>query len=418
MESKAGTFLALEGCRALDLTDEIGFLCGKILGDLGAEVIKVEAPGGDRSRDIGPFYKDEPHREKSLHWFAYNANKKGITLNVKAGDGRKIFQKLVKSADFVIESHPPGYMESLGLGYPALKEINPGLIMTAITPFGQEGPYRDYTGSDIAAMALGGSVYINGEPDREPLNYSFPLAYPFAGSEAAVGTMVAYAHRVLTGEGQYVDVSVQQTIISTLHNAFQWWDLARVNQTRTGTRYKIWAGEPSYASRGVWPCKDGHFVFIILAGAVGAKFNRALVEWMASEGLDVSSLKEIEWEKIERTAVPGDFDDLLYRFFLTHTKEELLEGMRTRGLMGFPVCNVKDIFEDPQLRARDFWQELEHPELGAAIFYPGAFSRATGSPPDVRTRPPLIGEHNEEIYERELGLSRRELTMLKSAGVI
>ena len=413
-----GKALALEGCRALDLTDEIGFLCGKILADLGAEVIKIEAPGGDKSRDIGPFYKDEPHREKSLYWFAYNANKKAITLNLETGDGRKIFQKLAKHADFVIESFPPGRMETLGLGYETLRRDNPALIMTAITPFGQEGPYKDFLGSDMIAMALGGSMYINGEPDREPLNYSFPLAYPFAGSEGAVGTMVAYAQRQLTGRGQYVDVSMHQTIISTLHNAFQYWDIAGVNQKRTGTRYKLWAGEPNYSSRGIWPCKDGHYVFIIIASVVGAKFNRALVDWMESEGFDVSPLTGIEWETIDRTAIPRYFDDLLYQFFLSRTKAELLEGMRNRGLMGFPVCDVKDIFEDPQLKDRDFWQKLEHPELDTALYYPGPFSLATASPPSVRTRPPVIGEHNEEIYQTELGMSKSELGKLKSAGVI
>ncbi len=418
MEGKKGAFLALDRCRALDLTNEIGFLCGKILADLGVEVIKVEKPGGDPSRDIGPFYKDEPHREKSLYWFAYNANKKAITLNLETADGKTIFKKLVRTADFLIESFTPGYMESIDLGYDLLKEINPGLIMTAITPFGQNGPYRDFEGSDMVVMALGGSMYINGEPDREPLNYSFPLAYPFAGSEAAIGTMVAYSYRLVSGKGQYVDVSTHQTIISTLHNAFQWWDLARLNQKRTGARYKIWAGEPNYASRGVWPCKDGHFVFIIIAGAVGAKFNSTLVEWMEEEGFDVRLLKDIQWETVDRASVPMVYDDLLYEFILSHTKAELLEGMRKRGIMGFPVCNVKDIFEDRQLTSRGFWKGLEHPELDAVIFYPGPFCKATVSPPNVRIRPPLIGEHNETIYGNELGFSKTELGLLKSSGVI
>jgi crotonobetainyl-CoA:carnitine CoA-transferase CaiB-like acyl-CoA transferase len=290
--------------------------------------------------------------------------------------------------------------------------------MTSITPFGQEGPYRDYKGTDLIAMALGGIMYINGEPEREPLRFSFPLAYPFVGAEAAVATMIAYYHQRLTGEGQYVDVSMQQTTVSTLNNAFQLWDIAKMNQKRTGTRYKMWAGEPSYASRGVWPCKDGFMVFLTLAGLVGAKFNSAMVDWMEQEGIDISSLKGIQWEKIERVAIPRIFEELLGKFFLTHARAELMEGFLERGIIGFPVFNAKDIYEDPQLKARDFWKGLDHPELGVTIFYPGGFSMASETPPSVGMRSPRIGEHNCEIYGKGLGFSKTELCMLKASGVI
>ena len=173
--------------RALDLTDEKGLICGKVLADMGADVIKVEKPGGDPARRIGPFYHDDPDPEKSRSWFAFNANKRGITLDIETADGKEIFNRLVKTADLVIESFDPGYMESLGLGYPDLEKINPLIILVSITPFGQSGPYVDqgYKVNDMIAWALGGTLYITGDPDRPPNQVTFPQAYLHGGMEGA-----------------------------------------------------------------------------------------------------------------------------------------------------------------------------------------------------------------------------------------
>jgi crotonobetainyl-CoA:carnitine CoA-transferase CaiB-like acyl-CoA transferase len=197
----------LEDCRVLDLSNELGFLCGKILGDLGADVIKVEPPGGDPSRNIGPFYKDIPHPEKSLYWFAYNNNKRGITLNIETNDGRELFKRLIKTADIVVESFAPGYMDGLGLGYSVLSQMtDEKIIMTSITPFGQDGPYRNYKASDIGIMAMSGSMYLLGDPDRPPVRTSIPVSYMWTGAYAALGTLMAFFHRQMTGKGQLVDV--------------------------------------------------------------------------------------------------------------------------------------------------------------------------------------------------------------------
>lgn len=158
MVKKAKVEGMLSPYRVLDLTDEKGLLCGKLLGDLGADVIKIEPPGGDTSRNVGPFYKDIPDPERSLFWFAFNTSKRGITLDIETADGQDVFKRLVTSADFVIESFPPGHMDRLGLGYPALNEINPGVIMVSISPFGQTGPYKDYKSPDIVACAMGGQM--------------------------------------------------------------------------------------------------------------------------------------------------------------------------------------------------------------------------------------------------------------------
>ena len=222
-------------CRALDLTDEIGFLSGKILADLGVDVIKVEKPGGDAGRRIGPFWKDIPDPEKSLYWFAYNGNKRGITLNIETGDGRQILGELVKKADFVLESFPPGYMSRKKLGWRSLRKINERTILVSITPFGQKGPYKNFAASDMIAMAMSGMLYLTGDADRPPLNISLPQSYLLAGADGAVGAMLAYYHRERTGKGQHVDVSLQQSSGWFLANAVPTWELAGTNLRRAGS---------------------------------------------------------------------------------------------------------------------------------------------------------------------------------------
>ena len=191
--------------RVLDLTDERGFFGGKLLGDLGADVIKIEKPGGDPARRFGPFFHDIPDPEKSLYWVGLNTNKRGITLNLETTDGQAIFKKLVKTADILIESFDPGYMDGLGLGYEELRAINTRLIMAATTGFGQSGPYRDYKAPSIVVWALSGQAYITGDADRPPLSPSYPIPYFFGAMQAAIGTLIALYHRAVTGYGQYVD---------------------------------------------------------------------------------------------------------------------------------------------------------------------------------------------------------------------
>ena len=208
METEA----VLSPYKVLDLTDEKGLFCGKILADLGAEVIKVEKPGGNSARNKGPFYHDIADPEKSLFWFALNAGKKSITLDIESIDGKELFKRLVMTTDFVLESFPPGYMKELGLDYSTLSRINPGIIMTSISPFGQTGPYSGFKGADIICSAMGGQIYITGEPDDTPIQIGVPQAYLHAGADATIGSLFALWHRERTGEGQLVDFSVQESV--------------------------------------------------------------------------------------------------------------------------------------------------------------------------------------------------------------
>lgn len=415
-EQKEG---ALSPYRALDLTDEKGFLCGKILGDLGADVIKVEEPGGEPSRRIGPFYKDIPDPEKSLYWFAYNSNKRGITLDIETVDGREIFKKLIKMADFVIESFPPGYMEELGLGYSTLSEINPGIIMTSISHFGQAGPYKDYKSCDIVDMAMSGYMYVCGDPDRPPVRISFPQAYLHAGVEAAAGTMIAFYYRQLTGEGQWVDVAIRDSVIRTMMDVLPHWEHLQVMIRRMGN--KEIGGGGRIIRQQTWGCKEGLVTFVVNGGLVGVPVNRALVQWMDEEGMADDFLKNFDWENLNMDTVAQEVMDQITerfnRFFMAHTSMELYEGAKERRVTLYPVTSPKDIAENAHLAARASWEQVEHPELNASLTYPGAFVKLTQTPCNIRRRAPLIGEHNEGVYG-ELGISKEELITLKQGNII
>lgn len=405
--------------RALDLTDWQGFLCGRILGDFGADVIKIEKPGGEPGRNIGPFFHDIPDPQKSLYWFAFNANKRGITLDIETSDGREIFKMLVKTADFVIESFPPSYLDNLGLGYSVLSENNPSLIMTSISPFGQSGPYRDYKASDLVAMAMSGFMYLTGDPDRSPVGISFPQAYLCAASQAALGTMVAHYHREITGEGQWVDISLQASLLPFTQNAPLSWDIDRINLQRVGPRRAL-SGMSAH-QRLIWPCRGGYVAFGIYGGKLGAPSNRELVKWMDSEGLAPDFLKQIEWDAFDVTKVSQEefnqLEETIGVFFRKHNRAELYEEALKRDMMLYPVATSQDIYEDPQLGARDFWTAVDHGELGT-ITYPETFVKLSATPCSIRRRAPLIGEHNQAIYEQELGFAKERLVMLKQAGII
>ncbi|MFC1966969.1 CaiB/BaiF CoA transferase family protein, partial [Chloroflexota bacterium] len=402
--------------RVLDLTDEKGLLCGKMLGDLGADVIKVERPSGDPARNIGPFYHDKPDPEKSLFWFAFNTSKRGITLDIETPDGHDIFKKLVKSTDFVIESFPPGYMDKLGLGYSALEKINPGIIMISITPFGQTGPYKDYKTSDIVAWAMGGQMYSWGDLDRPPIRISHHShAYLHAAGEAAVGAMMALYYRKMTGEGQQVDVSIQESVTQVAYLVTASWDMMKVIMRQIGQAKAIAARMTR-----IWPCKDGNVVCFYHGDSMAKRRNLPIVNWMESEGMADNFIKEFNWDAYDTTTATQDVVDRLEdptrKFFMSHTKAELFEGALKHRAMLYPVSTSKDILENTQLAARGFWVDVEHPELGTTITYPGAFAHSSEAPPKISRRAPLIGEHNQEIFN-ELSLSNGKLGNLKEADI-
>ncbi|MDP2951793.1 MAG: CoA transferase, partial [Chloroflexota bacterium] len=324
--------------RVLDLTDNNGFLCGRILGDLGADVIKVEPPRGDLTRSTAPFYHDIPDREKSLYWFAYNANKRGITLDITTEDGKELFKKLVKTSHFVIESHPPEYMDGLGLGYAELSKVNPRIVMVSITPFGQDGPYKDFKGTDLIAEALGGYMYICGDPDRAPLRVSFPQAFLFAGVEGAVGALMAHYYGEATGEGQHVDVSAQQSVVLCMLEAHMFWDYSKIILKREGP---LRLRPTGLRWRQVWRCKDGHVAFLLTSGPTWAAHDQRLTKLIDSEGLAPDFFKKIDWATWDFDKVSQEEYDRVTKpmqdFFLAHTKKEIYDIAVNHDLVVLPL---------------------------------------------------------------------------------
>ena len=415
MDASDENRLALGPYRVLDLTDEKGMLCGRILGDLGADVIKVEKPGGDEARNIGPFYQDVAHPERSLHWFAYNANKRGITLNLQVEEGREIFQKLVKTSHFVIESFAPGYLEELGLSYSILSQTNPAIIMVSITPFGQSGPNKDYKSSDIVAMAMGGLMYTTGDSDRPPVRVSVEQAYLHAGAQAAVGALIAHWYREMEGKGQQVDISMQESVIPSIPETLPYWQFAQYKLVRSGSyifRGQAW-------QRVSWPCKDGQIGMRILTGVYASAIT-PLIEWMDEEGM-VGNLKDINWKEMDVSKITQEeydsWEKQFINFFLTHTKEELYQEAVKRHIHLLPAYTPDELVKEKQLNSRDYWTEVAHPELGVSITYPGPFARLSLTPYQIRRRAPLPGEHNQEIFQ-ELGITLDKLTTLKRANII
>ena len=405
--------------RVLDLTDEKGFLCGRIFAEQGADVIKIEPPNGDSARKKGPFYNNESDPEKSLYWFAYNTGKRGITLDINFHEGQDIFRRLVKSADFLLESFTPGYMEALGLGYKELEKINQRLIMTSITPFGQTGPYAHWKGPDIVPWALGGYMFMSGEPEKAPLRISHPpQVYLHASAMACVGSLMALHYRNRTGKGQHVDLCAQQCPIWMLTHTYSYWDMQKVILNRQGG----WRQFGHIRIKTLWQCKDGYITFMFSGGNIGAKGQRRLVKLMEKEEMAPDWLKDIDWESFDALSASDEvlrpIIEILENFFKTKTKAELLKEAVHGGIMLAPVNTIQDVMQDPHLSARDFWVEVEHEKLNTRITYPGAPCKMSESPWTIKGRAPYIGEHNEEIYAKELNMSKNEIKILKEKGVI
>ena len=410
--------------RILDLTDEKAFICGRALSDFGAEVIKIEKPGGDPARLKGPFYEDIVDPQKNLTWFAFNSNKKGITLDIETPGGQEIFKKLAGTADVVLESFAPGYLDSLGLGYDDLSKINPGIIVTSITGFGQEGPYRDYKDPDIVVRALGGLIYTAGYEDRPPLTTSYVHTHYLGAMNGAIGTMIALSHRVHTGKGQHVDAITQQALnivcSAEIEGPYALFGEIPTRHGRARAAVTLKDGTVFYNPL-LWQCKDGYIALNLLLNPASAKNNLGMMQYIKKDGIDIGSFEHWEWQTkswedmtLEQAE---ELMDLLGKFFMNHTKDELLVLATENRFQLGPCNNAGDVLKYPQLQARGFWREIEHPELGTSLKYPGGAVVTTQGYCGIRHRAPLIGEHNDEIYH-ELGMSADELTALKKQKVV
>jgi len=408
--------------RVLDLTTERGMLCGQILGDLGADVIQIEPPGGSPARRLGPFYHDLPSPDGSLFWWAYNRNKRSITLDITSSDGQAILRRLAARAHFLIESDSPGTLAAYGLGYGDLEALNPALVYVSITPFGQDGPKAHYAESDLIILAAGGPLVLTGDDDRAPVRVSVPQAYLHASAEAAVAALIAHHERQRSGRGQHVDVSAQQAVAQATQSGILAAPLHAEEFQRLAGGVRVGA----LTVRLVWPAQDGYVGILYLFGPAIGPFTRRLMEWICTEGFCDEATRDKDWLAYTELLVNGqepltEYERLklvVEAFTRTKTKAELFRTALTRGLLIAPITTVDEVVDSPQLAARHYWQLLQHPELGQAFRYPGPFAQFSATPIAYRRRPPTVGEHNREIYLDELGFTEQQLAALQSRGIV
>jgi len=390
--------------RVIDLSDESGILCGQILADLGADVIQVEPPGGSSARSVGPWYGSKPGLERSLYWWAYARNKRSIMLDVQASGDRDELLRLVRGADFFIESDRPGRLASMGLGYDDLAVINPGLVYVSITPFGSTGPKAEWRATDLTQAAASGVAYLSGDADRPPVRVCVPQAHAHAAGDGAVGALLAHFQRKRSGRGQHVDVSQQQSL--TLATQFRSLDgpLGEAPAIRLSGGVVV---------KGIfvplrYPLKDG---WVVLGPAwlpSTGHFMTRLVEWAVEEGQCDPRFLDEAWGTWAFRLIAGEIgaddvaavDEMLSAFFANRTKDELMEEVVGRRLLMAPVLGLDEIVDGEQLAARAFPTALEHPEhpeFDGPVRYPGPMAKFSRTPIDYRLPPPLVDQHGAEI---------------------
>jgi len=401
---------ALSDVKVLDLTRYIsGPYCTKLLADYGADVTKVERPGtGDPARMMGPFSGDEFHPDKSGLFLHLNTSKRGITLDLKTETGKKVFMELLAGADILVENFAPRVMPSLGLSYEELEKVNPGLVMTSISNFGQSGPYRDFKASELILYGMGGAMNETGTLDRYPLRKGGNVIQYQAGTVAAVATMLALFSSRLQGVGQHVDVPIFESQMGTIDRRMS--HLLTYQYNRETSYRPDPQLEPAGFPVGVYACKDGFFQ---IAG--GFVFWRRICQMM--DRMDLvddpgfnTPQGQREPENLER------FSLIWYPWIAEHTKLEIVTAGQAAGVLCGPISTSEDLVNDPHWQAREFWAEIEHPVAGK-LLYPGAPFKMAETPWRASRPAPRLGEHNAEVYGG-LGYSREDLARLAESCVI
>ena len=406
-------FQALEGVRVLETATGIaGPYCAKLLADYGAEVIKVESPGsGDPSRGQGPFPDDTPHPEKSGLFLHLNTNKKGVTLDLKSPRGRGLFKHLLQDAHILVESGRPGGMESLGLGYDVLRALRPELVMTSVTPFGQTGPHSQYEFTELTVFATGGAMYREGVPDREPLKYGGEIAQYYAGSAAAAVTMAACYRSWLEGQGQWIDLSIQECMAGHPHQiSFRApYAYAGDEDSRKEPHAPTVSGLESFGL-GTFRVADGHMSFLPL----GARMWPNFAAMIGMPGLVDDPRYHTPEARLEHRE---ELEPLIQTWFDSHTKAEVFAASQEAGLPGGPVFTVDEIMEDRHFAERGYFLDIEHPEAGT-LTYTGLPFQLPGAPVEKPTPAPRLGEHNDHVFRDILGLSKADVSDLRVQEVI
>ena len=386
----------LHGLKVLDLSDAKAFFCGKTFGMLGADVYKIEPPGGDVERGYGPFNA----AGESLYWKAFNTDKRSVVLDITTPDGAETLRRMVAQCDFLIESFLPGHMERLGLGYQALKAINPTLVMVSITGFGQTGPYAHYRATELIAVATGGVLHNTGDPDRAPVKEGLESTYLHASLAGAVGALMAYYHILDTGaDGQQIDVSLQETCASRMTSSILAWQFDQLTLHRQGDKSQL---GPT-ATTWFWPCKDGHLFWHMLGGLHGAPANKALTAWIDEYDPD-NALHEVEdWRKFDKAGISQEqwdrFEAAIRPHFMRFTKAEIAHESQKRGVNACVSANPLEVLESEQLGGRGYWATLGD----QGVRYPGYLYKSTGVPHASSRPAPALGADTQAVLDALIG---------------
>ena len=401
---------ALEGLRVVEFTDELGSYAGRLLADLGADVIKIEPPGGGQQRNTPPFYREPANPDTSITFWVHNTSKKSVVLDLDTPAGQASARKLALTADVILEDRPLGYLAERGLGYAELIILKPSLVYTSVSGFGQTGPHSTYAYTDIVGQAMGGIMTLAGELADPPNTIYGNQSDVSASLHAAQGTLFAVLHAEATGEGQFVDVSAQEALSMSQETAMQTWDLQKRNRRRTGMLGMLPVQLPA---TGIYETKDGWVSVLVLAPG-GADFPE-LVRWMRESGMQ-GDLDEEPYASLCQslnmgylTRVIGDpsaaaeampnmmhMNELIKAFFATMAAKEAYEEGQTRRLLVGLVSTPKDLAENTQLRARGWFREIEFDFLHARLEFPGP-PYGLSATPAVIGRPPRLGEHTLDV---------------------
>ncbi len=403
---------ALAGVRVLELADEQGEYCGRLLAGMGADVIKIEPPGGQRTRTFPPFVDDVSHPDRSLYFWHYNVGKRSVTLDIGTTEGQTILRRLAATARVVIETFAPGHLDGLGIGAQALRGLDPALVLASITAFGQEGPYHRYPGTDLTAMALGGSAAVCGYPPAADGHYDTPplvcegnQALQTACVYAAHGILAAHFHRLRTGTGQHVDVSVHEAATSITE-----WHIPMCLFADTVVPRGI-LGLQCEARDGIW-------VSCIIPDFFGSHVFGNLLDLLDVDGLGAPLRDPALQTPDRRPQLRRRLEEAVAAFVARHDADSVYRLGQERGFPWAPIRTPDETLDDHHLHDRGFFVDVHHDELGATYPYPGGPCVASVTPWRFARRPPLVGEHNDEVYGGILGLGAAEIGALRERRVI
>jgi crotonobetainyl-CoA:carnitine CoA-transferase CaiB-like acyl-CoA transferase len=427
VSSAPGNPMAIDDLRVIDLTSEHGAYCGKLLAELGADVIKVEPPSGDPARRLGPFLRDDPGLENSLFFLFMNTGKRSMTLDLEKTAGREILHKLAEGADILVEDVAGERLLALGLRYETLRARNPRLIVTSMTPFGRSGPYRDFVASDLTIMGMAGALFGYGFPDKPPNRLPGHQSTILAGIHGAVASLTALYARDRTDVGQHVDLSMQDAIATASLTEILTYDRSGRVTRRAGMRRL-------YPATGIYRCADGYAQWVC-----GGVHWQALIGWMEAEGmaedLPQPEWRETIWEMItlrggraltgvdEETRAKAlaryaHVEEVFTKFVESLTREQILDGALAYKVPVLPVLAVGEVAEDEGLRSRGFWADLPTGPGRDPVRYPDAPFRLSLTPAASTRAAPLLGEHTKGILTSDLGLSDEEVAALFQEGTI